>query len=83
MEKSGGGLDVTTYNLVKLRGNYKGSFPAMQVVRAEALIEEVNHPGANRWFLESTPIQMLPPGGGICGRLTYDLPLDYLQGGVR
>ena len=42
MEKSGGGLDVTTYNLVKLRGNYKGNFPAMQVVRAEALIEEVN-----------------------------------------
>ena len=26
--------------------------------------------GANKWFLQSTPIQMLPPGGSICGRLT-------------
>ena len=24
--------------------------------------------GANRWFLYSTPTQMLPPGGSICGR---------------
>ena len=28
------------------------------------------NPGANRWFLESTPIQMPPESGGICGRLT-------------
>ena len=27
-------------------------------------------PGANRWFLFSTPIQMLPPGGSFCGWLT-------------
>jgi len=27
-------------------------------------------PGANRWFLQSTPIQMPPESGGICGRLT-------------
>ena len=27
-------------------------------------------PGANGWFLQSIPIQMLPPGGCICGRLT-------------
>ena len=34
---------------------------------------EVSHgdnPGANIWFLESTPIQMLPESGSICGRLT-------------
>ena len=24
-----------------------------------------DNPGANRWFLESTPIQMQPPGGSI------------------
>jgi len=41
MEKGGGGLDVKNNCEVKLRGNYKGKFPAMQVVRAEALIEEV------------------------------------------
>ena len=28
------------------------------------------NPGANRWFLQSTPIQMLPESGSICGRLT-------------
>ena len=28
-----------------------------------------------------TPIQMPPESGGICGRLTYDLPLGCLQGG--
>ena len=26
---------------------------------------------------------MPPPGGGICGRLTQDLPLGYLQGGTQ
>ena len=41
------------------------------------------NPGANGWFLESTPIQMLPRSGGICGRLTEDLPLGYLQGVTR
>ena len=41
MEKGGGGLDVKNFTEVKLRGNYKGKFPAMQVVRAEALIEEM------------------------------------------
>ena len=48
---------------------------------------EVHHPGdspgANRWFLKSTPIQILPAGGGICGRLSPDLPLGCLQGGFR
>ena len=39
------------------------------------------NPGANGWFLQSTPIQMPPKSGGICGRLTYDLPLGCLQGG--
>jgi len=29
------------------------------------------NPGANRWFLQSTPIQMPPESGGICGR--FDL----------
>jgi len=28
------------------------------------------NPGANRWFLQSTPIQMPPESGGICWRLT-------------
>ena len=28
-------------------------------------------------------MQMLPPGGSNCGRLTYDLPLGCLQGGTR
>jgi len=28
------------------------------------------NPGANRWSLQSTPIQMPPESGGICGRLT-------------
>ena len=42
MEKGGGGLDVKNFTEVKLRGNYKGKFPAMQVVRAEALIEELD-----------------------------------------
>jgi hypothetical protein len=41
---------------------------------APAPVEVGHHPGdnprANGWFLESTPIQMLPPGGSICGRLT-------------
>ena len=31
-------------------------------------------PGANGWFSQSTPIQMLPRKGCICGRLTKDLP---------
>ena len=40
------------------------------------------NPGANRWFLQSTPTQMPPESGEICGSLTEDLPLGYLQGGV-
>ena len=31
--------------------------------------------------MQSTPIQMLTPGGSICGRSTYDLPLSCPQGG--
>ena len=38
------------------------------------------NPGANAWFLESTPIQMLPESVSICRRLTSDLPLGCLQG---
>ena len=30
----------------------------------------ISQPGADRRFLESTPIQMPPESGGICGRLT-------------
>ena len=48
-------------------------------------LRDVDHPGdnpgANRWIRQSTPIRMLPPGGSICGRLTYDFPLGCLQGG--
>ena len=40
------------------------------------------NPGANRWFIQSTPIQMPPESGDICGRLTQYLPLGYLQGGI-
>jgi len=52
-----------------------------------------DNPGANRWHLKSTPIQMLPPGGSICGRCyprnfrfapelpTSDVPLSCLQRG--
>ena len=40
------------------------------------------NPGAHGWFLKSTPIQMLPFGGSICGRLTEDLHLGYFQAGV-
>ena len=29
-----------------------------------------DNPGANRWCVESTPIQMLPPGGSICWKFT-------------
>lgn len=42
MEKGGGGLDIQKWNEVKVRGNYKGRFPVIQFVRADALIEEVN-----------------------------------------
>ena len=48
-------------------------------------VDSCNHPGdnpwANGWFLLSTLIQMLPPGGSVFGRLTSDLPLGCLQGG--
>ena len=37
-----------------------------------------DNPGANRWFRESIPIQIQPPGGSICGRSTSDLPLGCL-----
>ena len=39
-----------------------------------------DNPGAHRWFLESTPIQTLPPGGSILARSPSDLPLSCLQG---
>ena len=41
-----------------------------------------DNPEANIWFLYPTLIQMLPPGGSVCGRLTSDLPLGCLQGGL-
>ena len=40
------------------------------------------NPGENGWFLESTPMQIPPRRGGICGRLTSDLPSTRLQGGT-
>ena len=39
------------------------------------------NPGANGWFLQSTAMQTPPQRGGICGRLTDDLPSTRLQGG--
>ena len=41
-----------------------------------------DNPGSDRWLVQSTSIQMLPPGGSICDRLTKDLPLGCLQGGL-
>ena len=41
-----------------------------------------DNPWANRFPIWSTPSQTLPPGGSICGRLTQDLPLGCLQGGL-
>ena len=50
--------------------------------RTQALaLHPGGNPGANRWFLWSTPMQMLPLGGSISGRLTKDLPLGCLQEG--
>jgi hypothetical protein len=47
----------------------------------------VNRPGGNprakRQILISTPIQMLPRRGSICGRLTRDFPMGCLQGEER
>ena len=40
------------------------------------------NPGANGWLLYSTPIQMPPESGGICGGLTQDLLLGCFQGGA-
>ena len=40
------------------------------------------NPGANGWFIESTPKEMLPQRGSICGRLTADWPSTRLQGGL-
>ena len=40
-----------------------------------------DNPGANLCLSKSTPINMLLESGGICGRLTCDLPLGCLQGG--
>jgi hypothetical protein len=37
-----------------------------------------------KWmFFKSTPIQIPPRRGGICGKLTYDLPSTRLQGGFQ
>ena len=59
---------------------------SIRLLRPGVFISKVNHPGgnqgANRWFLWSTPIQMPPELGGICRRLTYDLPLGCVQVGV-
>lgn len=64
MEKGGGGLDVKNWTTVKLRGNYKGKFPAMQVVRADALIEVLPLP------LPLPPASLcgVRRGAGQCGR---------------
>ena len=41
------------------------------------------NPGANRWFLLSTPLQMPHLRSRICERLTQDLPSTRLQGGLH
>ena len=37
MEKEGGGLDTNCHSEIKLRGNYKGKAPVMQVAPARSL----------------------------------------------
>ena len=41
---------------------------ALSAVEDQVLLHPGDNPGANRWILSSTPIQMLPPGGSIRGR---------------
>jgi hypothetical protein len=36
----------------------------------EVVIRPGGNPGANEWFLQSTPIEMPPQRGDICGRWT-------------
>ena len=82
------GLPPESRNFVRshhaiLAGQYTSRLlhfkPSLDVVRCHN--HPRDNPGANRWFLQSTPVQILPPGGSICGRLPSDLPLGCLQGG--
>jgi len=76
------------------RGILKRSeFSRGVTILAFFIVHPGGNPGANWWFIESTPMQMppvestpmqMPPeSGGICGRLTQDLPLGYFQGGLQ
>ena len=56
-----------------------GSFHKLCIALATTTHPRDNS-GANRWFLLSFPVQMLPPEGSNCGRLTQDLPMVCLQG---
>ena len=51
------------------------------VVIRQAPIPPWGQPRGNKWFLQSTPIQMPPQRGGLCERLTQDVPSTRLQGG--
>ena len=63
-----------------------GSFPRQNrriLEKSKRVDRSESNPGANEWFLRSTPIQMPPRRGDICGRLTQPLPSTRLQGGLR
>ena len=51
--------------------------------RIHVVVHPGDNPGANTWFRQSTPIQMLPPGGSFCGTLTSNFILVCLQGGFQ
>ena len=77
----------STIGLRVIKKKEKTHVSGRRIVRNPALeTRSIHHrpegnPGANGWFLWPTPIQMpLRRGGGICGRLTYDLPSTRLQG---
>ena len=59
-------LDIL--HVKSLRSSYKESYPQRPLLADPT--HSGGNPGANRWFLGSTPIQMPPESIGICGRLT-------------
>ena len=48
----------------------------------EIVFRPGGNPGANGWFIQSTPIQMPSRRVGICEKLTSNLPSTSLQGGM-
>ena len=67
--RRGGGAALQLPPASRIRGSLS---PRIPVTRPT--IHSGGNPEANRWFLKLTPIQMLPPGGSICGRSTCCSP---------